>query len=128
MENILNDPAAKYRKATEGISKTDFLVIVANTGLNLSEFSTLLPVSKRTIEKAKSNDLLSPQVSDRVLQIASLYEYGTTILGGKDLFKEWLNTSLIALGSNKPIAFINNDTGISMIKDLLGRIEYGVYS
>ncbi|MEM7296742.1 MAG: antitoxin Xre/MbcA/ParS toxin-binding domain-containing protein [Bacteroidota bacterium] len=128
MENILNDPAAKYHKATEGISKSDFLVIVANTGLNLTEFSALLPVSRRTIEKAKDKDLLSPAVSDRVLQVASLYEHGGLILGDNATFKEWLDSPLISLGGKKPIEFINNDTGISMINDLLGRIEHGVYS
>lgn len=126
VENILNDPAARYKKATEGISKSDFLVIVANTGLNLTEFSSLLPASKRTIEKAKNRDLLSPAVSDRVLQIASLYRYGNQVLSSS--FKEWLNTPLISLGGKKPFEFINNDTGISMINDLLGRIEHGVYS
>lgn len=128
MENKVSEPAVRYRKASEGISKSDFLAIVANTGLNLTAFSSLLPVSKRTIEKAKDSELLSPAVSDRVLQIASLYDFGATILGSTDAFKEWVQTPLIALGSKKPIQFINNDTGISMIKDLLGRIAHGVYS
>ena len=124
----MNDPASRYRKASEGISKSDFLSIVANSGLNLTEFSSLLPVSKRTIEKAKDKDLLSPTVSDRVLQIASLYEHGSMVLGDNLSFREWITTPLISLGGKKPIAFINNDTGISMINDLLGRIEHGVYS
>jgi putative toxin-antitoxin system antitoxin component (TIGR02293 family) len=128
VNNILNDPAARYKKATEGISKSDFLVIVASTGLNLTEFSALLPVSRRTIEKAKDKDLLSPVVSDRVLQIATLYEYGSLVLGGSSSFKDWLNTSLISLRGEKPLDFIKNATGISMINDLLGRIEHGVYS
>ncbi len=128
MENILNDPATRYYKANEGISKSDFLSIVAMTGLNLTEFSALLPVSKRTIEKSKDEDLLSPVVSDRVLQIASLYQHGADVLGDVILFKDWLNTPLIAIAGKRPIEFMNNDTGISIIHDLLGRIAHGVYS
>ena len=128
MENILNDPATRYYKANEGISKSDFLSIVAMTGLNLTEFSALLPVSKRTIEKSKDEDLLSPVVSDRVLQIASLYQHGTDVLGDVGTFKDWLNTPLIAIAGKRPIEFMNNDTGISIIHDLLGRIAHGVYS
>ena len=128
MENILNDPATRYFKANEGISKSDFLSIVAMTGLNLTEFSALLPVSKRTIEKSKDEDLLSPVVSDRVLQIASLYQHGADVLGDVTIFKDWLNTPLIAIAGKKPIEFMNNDTGISIIHDLLGRIAHGVYS
>ena len=128
MENILNDPATRYYKANEGISKSDFLSIVAMTGLNLTEFSALLPVSKRTIEKSKDEDLLSPVVSDSVLQIASLYQHGTDVLGDVGTFKDWLNTPLIAIAGKRPIEFMNNDTGISIIHDLLGRIAHGVYS
>ena len=127
-KTIINDPAVKYFKASEGISKADFLAIVAETGLNLTAFSALLPVSKRTIEKAKDKDLLSPTVSDRVLQIASLYNHGELVLGSMDAFQQWLNTPLMALGNKKPLAFINNDTGISIVNNLLGRIAHGVYS
>lgn len=128
MENIVNEPAIKYQKAIKGISKSDFLTIVASTGMNLTQFSSLLPVSKRTIEKTKDQELLSPVVSDRVLQIASLYQFGSNVFGNTQKFQEWLQSSLIALGGKTPLEFINNDTGISMINDLLGRIEHGVYS
>lgn len=128
IDNILNDPAARYYKANEGISKSDFLSFVEMTGLNLTEFSTLLPVSKRTIEKAKNQDLLSPVVSDRVLQIVSLYQYGRDVFGEIEPFREWLQSPLIALGGKKPLEFMDNDTGISFIRDLLGRIAHGVYS
>ena len=126
--NVLNDPAVRYEKATNGISKSDFLVIVADSGLNLTTFSSLLPVSRRTIEKAKDKDMLSPVVSDRVLQIAALYNHGSQVMGSVSQFNDWLQTPLIALGNQKPFDFINNGTGISLVHDLLGRIEYGVYS
>ncbi|MEQ9402085.1 MAG: DUF2384 domain-containing protein [Cyclobacteriaceae bacterium] len=128
LDNIMYDPAARYYRANKGLSKLDFLSIVAMTGLNLTEFSALLPVSKRTIEKSKDEDLLSPVVSDRVLQIASLYQHGADTLGDVTAFKDWLNTPLISLAGKKPIEYMNNDTGISMVNDLLGRISHGVYS
>ncbi len=126
--NILNDPAVRYRTATDGITKADFLSIMDMTGFNLTEFSALLPVSKRTIEKVKDQELLSPVVSDRVLQIASLYQFGSAILGDTDSFKEWIRTPLLALGHKRPLDYMQNDTGLSIIRDILGRIEQGVYS
>ena len=126
--NYLNDPAVRYMKANEGITKSDFISIASMTGLNLTEFSSLLPVSKRTIEKVKDTELLSPQVSDRVLQILSLYQHGANVLGDIPSFKDWLSFPLMALGGEKPMNFINNDTGISIVSDLLGRVEHGVYS
>ncbi|MEQ8926701.1 MAG: DUF2384 domain-containing protein [Fulvivirga sp.] len=122
------EPALRYSKANDGITKSDFLNIVHYCGLNITEFSSLLPVSKRTIEKAKNNDLLSPVVSDRVLQIAALYQFGSEVIGSIESLRKWMSSPLIALGGKKPLDFINNDTGISIVRDLLGRIEHGVYS
>jgi len=130
MENPIgvNEPALKYKLAHEGITKSDFLAFVSDSGMNLTEFSALLPVSKRTIEKVKDHELLSPQVSDRVMSLVSLYQFGELILDSNDNFKLWLHTPLIALANKRPIEFLNNETGISMIKDILGRVEHGVYS
>ncbi len=126
--SIVNEPAVRYQKAHVGITKSDFIAVVAMTGLNLTEFSNFLPVSKRTIEKVKEEELLNPQVSDRVLQIATLYQQGIELFGSPTVFKEWMNSSIISLGNKKPIDFMNNATGIAIIHDILGRIEHGVYS
>lgn len=126
--SIVNEPAVRYQKAQSGISKSDFLAVVAMTGLNLTEFSHLLPSSKRTIEKVKDEELLSPQVSDRVLQIATLYQQGIELFGSKASFTEWLQSPVIALGGQKPMAYLTNGTGIAIVHDILGRIEHGVYS
>lgn len=127
-DQIINEPAVRYDKANNGISKSEFLTIVAASGMNLTEFSALLPVSKRTIEKVKDQELLSPQVSDRVLQIAALYEFGSEVLGSTSAFQEWLHTPIIALGGEKPVTFLGRETGISMVNDTLGRIAYGVFA
>ena len=130
MGNIseVHEPATVYGLANTGVSKSDFLSFVAESGLNLTEFSALLPVSKRTIEKVKDADLLSPQVSDRLLSLISLYQFGDQVLGDKELFKLSLKTPILALSSKRPLDFLNNETGISLVRDLLGRLEHGVYS
>jgi len=124
----VNDPAIRYGKSQNGISKSDLIAIVALTGLTLTEFSKLLPASKRTIEKVKDQELLTPNVSDRALQIAALFQHGTEMFGDIDLFKSWLNSELLALANLKPYDLLSSGTGIAIVHDLLGRIEHGVYS
>jgi putative toxin-antitoxin system antitoxin component (TIGR02293 family) len=124
----LNDPLVRYQKAQDGLTKSDFLYFVSLTGMNLTQFSALLPVSKRTIEKVKDQELLNPLVSDRVLQIATLYQMGKMVFGDTASFQQWLDTPLLALGNQKPIDILDNDTGLSIVRDLVGRIQHGVYS
>ena len=128
MENVLNDPTVRYYSAAKGMTKSDFLSIMVDLGLNLTQLTALLPVSRRTIEKVKDEELLSPEVSDRVLRLAALFDHGRVVFQSSDLFKQWLHRPVLALGDKCPIDFINNDTGISLVNDLLGRIEHGVYS
>ncbi len=128
ISSIVNEPAVRYEKAHSGISKLDFIAVAEMTGLNLSEFSRFLPVTKRTIEKVKDQELLSPQVSDRVLQIATLYQQGIELFGNSKEFKDWMSSSIISLGNKRPIDYMDNGTGIAIIHDLLGRIEHGIYS
>ncbi len=126
--NIVNDPAVKYGKSVEGLSKFEFMDIVASTGLNITQFSSLLPVSKRTIEKVKDHELLRPDVSDRTLELGALFQHGVEVLGSLQAFHEWLQAPIVSLGSRKPFDFLDRSSGISLVNDTLGRIAHGVYS
>ena len=41
---------------------------------------------------------------------------------------KWLNTKQPALGNRIPMELAKNSAGAQVVEDLLGRIEYGVYS
>ncbi|MEQ9403649.1 MAG: DUF2384 domain-containing protein [Cyclobacteriaceae bacterium] len=126
--NIVNDPAIRYGKAFDGLTKIEFMDIVASTGLNITQFSSLLPVSKRTIEKVKDHELLRTDVSDRTLELGALFQHGVEVLGSLQAFQEWLQSPIVSLGSQRPFQFLDRSSGISLVNDTLGRIAHGVYS
>jgi putative toxin-antitoxin system antitoxin component (TIGR02293 family) len=43
-------------------------------------------------------------------------------------FSRWLRRPLRLLDDRPPLALLDSPTGIQLIDDLLGRIEYGVFS
>jgi uncharacterized protein (DUF2384 family) len=57
-----------------------------------------------------------------------LYQFGIEVLGSLDNFKIWINSPILALGQQKPKEFLDTSLGITMLKNILGRIQYGVYS
>lgn len=128
INNILNDPVVRYKKSVDGITKSQFLSIVGLTGLTLTDFTDLLPVSKRTIEKVKNEELLRPDISDRVLVLGSIYQQGIDLFGSKESFNQWLHSPLVALGGEKPFHLLETSNGISLVSDVMGRLAYGVYS
>lgn len=100
--------------------------------LTLSEAAQIFHVSLRTLQRYKQaknphREVLDSAVSDRMVQLADLYAYGSEVLG-EDIFLRWLQTPLRTLGGKMPKELLFSSVGIDMVKDELTRIEYGVYS
>lgn len=51
----------------------------------------------------------------------------TKVLGGRDLAAQWFNRPARGLDYRSPCSVISDDHGYRLVRDYLGRIEYGVY-
>jgi putative toxin-antitoxin system antitoxin component (TIGR02293 family) len=54
--------------------------------------------------------------------------YGNEVFGSQTNFFKWLELPNTALGGLEPKELLEIPNGVSKVRDLLGRIEYGVYS
>lgn len=124
----INEPAVKYGKSLSGITREDLNQFLKKIGMTFNEFSKILPVNKRTIEKVPKGETLSTIASDRIIQLISLFDFGTEVFGDLEAFKEWLYASNLSLGDKKPFEYLNTSTGIGLVSDTLGRVSFGVYA
>lgn len=89
----------------------------------------MLGISKATLHRRKgSSGKLSPSVSDRVLRYARLLGHALKVFNGPDAAKLWLNAPQVGLGGSVPLDYAKTEIGAREVENLLGRIEYGVYS
>jgi putative toxin-antitoxin system antitoxin component (TIGR02293 family) len=88
----------------------------------------LIHVSDRTLQRNAPEKRLSKGTSERLLELARLFYKGTQVFGATGKFVHWLGQPNPALGNKKPINLLDTSLGTAMVMDLLGRIEYGVYS
>jgi putative toxin-antitoxin system antitoxin component (TIGR02293 family) len=95
---------------------------------SLDEMSTILHVSERTLRRYDDKSNLNIEQSERIIELNNLYQFGIEVLGSLDNFKIWINSPILALGQQKPKEFLDTSLGITMLKNILGRIQYGVYS
>ncbi len=141
-----------YKKLTELLGKKyvkssfespfDFIHI-ANKGINanvvknfrlyfsLSRSLTahMLNISEPTLYRwTKSNKNLDRNFSVKLFEIADLFLYGIEVFESKENFFKWLNLPNTALGGMEPQELIEIPGGVSKVRDILGRIEHGVYS
>ena len=141
-----------YRKLREALGKKnidkeiessfDFLLL-AGKGINaeiIKNFSVyfnlsrdttaaLLNVSAPTIYRwISSSKKLDRNLSAKLFEVADLFLYGIEVIGDQENFFKWIELPNTALGGMKPIEVIELPEGVSMVKDIIGRIEYGVFS
>lgn len=89
----------------------------------------MLGISKATFHRRKGDERrLSPAVSDRVVRYARLLGFALKVFGNLADAKRWLNSPQFGLGGAVPLEYAQTEIGAREVENLLGRIEYGVYS
>ena len=111
----------------EGVSFEDFDRFATKSAFSSSEWADYLHISERTMQRyqkeQKSFDSLQ---SEKIIEIALLQKRGVEVFGSKVKFQNWLETPCLALGGVLPKSFLDSSFGITLVKDELTRIEYGV--
>ena len=111
--------------ARQGIPKSKLLAIARESGLTLKDLSSYLRISTRSIQEKEPSQYIAPGPSERALYIAKLFKYGNDLFGGLDKFHVWLNIENAAMGSEKPVSYLDTFSGIQLVLDELNAIEYG---
>ena len=111
--------------ARKGIPRKSIGNLALKMKLSVLQLSESLHVSKRTLQRYKDNDLLSASLSDKVIQITKIYNRALEVFEDEDYASLWLKEQNMALGNNSPIDLLDTTSGMEMVLDVLGRLEYG---
>ena len=114
--------------ARRGVSKKALTTLAKQISLTLEELAKVLHISERTLQRYQPSTLVKAEYSDRAIELARLYERGIEVLGSQNAFNSWLKTPNYALGNESPLSLLDTHIGFTMVFDVLGRIEYGIYS
>lgn len=110
-----------------GINPNAFGELTELTPFTMAEWADFLQLSERTIQRnQKEKKAFQPIQSEKIVELAMLYNYGVEVFGDKDNFDIWLDAKSIALGGRKPKELLDTNFGINLVKDELGRIEHGI--
>jgi len=94
-----------------------------------ADVASMLHVSTSTLYRwIKSGKKLDQYYSMLLLDLSDVLVYGIEVFGSKEHLLKWLQLPNTALGGMQPRDLLELPGGISKVKDLIGRIEYGVYS
>ncbi|HEY3761297.1 MAG TPA: antitoxin Xre/MbcA/ParS toxin-binding domain-containing protein [Verrucomicrobiae bacterium] len=88
----------------------------------------MLGISKATLHRRKAVGRLDQAESDRVVRFARLMGKAVEVFESEESARQWLNSPQFGLGGAVPLQYAETEVGAREVENLLGRIEYGVYS
>lgn len=67
--------------------------------------------------------------SDRIYRIAEIYRSAVQLFeGDAESARSWLSEPARALGGIRPLQHLDTEAGAGEVRDLIGRLEHGVYT
>jgi putative toxin-antitoxin system antitoxin component (TIGR02293 family) len=96
--------------------------------IDMEKLASVLGISKATLHRRKAERRLEPAESDRALRFARLLGKAVTVFGGLEEARHWLTSPQFGLNGAVPLTYAGTELGAREVENLLGRIEYGVYS
>ena len=111
-----------------GITKTYLTKLKEETSLDYDALAQALSVTRSTLINKKGDQKFSDHISERIIAVAEIYSFGYEVFEDKTNFNRWMFSPNQALSGALPFDFMDNQFGREEIRNLIGRIAYGVYS
>jgi putative toxin-antitoxin system antitoxin component (TIGR02293 family) len=121
-------PLEKMKVVHNGISKKDLERLKNKAALDYDQLAKIFSVARATLINKKGEEKFNTTISEKILSVADIYSYGYETFEDEEAFNRWMFRSNKALGGQSPYDVIDNQFGREEVKNLIGRIDYGVYS
>src|SRR5664279_1408521 len=114
-------PMEKMNMAQKGVSKIYLEKFKDMANLDYQKLATALAVTRATLINKKKQEKFNASLSERIVGLADLYDYGFKVFEDKEKFNRWMVTPNKALGGKSPFDIINSQFGREEVKNILGR-------
>ena len=121
-------PAKIVEQVQGGLPVQELEVLRDSLDVSIEKLASKLGISNATLHRRKRQGRLGPAESDRVVRLARLVGKAAKVLGGIEAARQWLNSPQFGLGGAVPLDYAETEIGAREVENLLGRVEYGVYS
>ena len=96
--------------------------------LPMERIASVLGMSRATLHRRKLQGKIDREASEKLVRYQSLLKKAEEVFGDAENAREWLTHPQRGLGNAVPLEFAKSELGAGEVENLLGRIEYAVYS
>lgn len=99
------------------------------SGLNQAELAEFLGVPDRTLARRREKGALTKVESERFARLVEIFNACMELFdGNSEAAREWLTTPAYGLNNVRPFDFAKNEFGAREVRNLIGRLQDGVFS
>lgn len=127
----VSSPAEVHDLILKGLPGETLTHVVSHARLlDKEKVGRALGMSTRTIQRRHEDSPrpLSPEQGDKTWKFSELMVRATEVLGSQEEAEKWFDSPAISLDQRKPIDLLGSSIGAGLVEELLGRMEYGVYT
>ena len=121
-------PYQKMQIVRDGVTKDYLTKLKEETSLDYDALAQALSVTRATLINKKGEQKFNDHVSEGIIAVAEIYSFGYEVFEDKNNFNRWMFATNQALAGAAPFDLMDNQFGREEIRNLIGRIAYGVYS
>ena len=121
-------PRAVNERIRSGFDVRELEKLGNGLGIPVEEAALKVGISRATLHRRKRKGRLQPDESDRVYRYLRLMVRAVEVMESEEAARRWLSSPQVGLGGAKPMNYAETEAGAREVEDLLGRIEFGVYS
>ena len=121
-------PTELIQRIQKGLRFTELKTLQDTLELPFEKLAAKLCISRSTLQRRKAAGRLSPDESDKVVRFSRLLRHATAVFGDAQRARAWLKHPQIGLGGAVPLDYASTETGAREVENLLGRIDYDVYT
>jgi len=121
-------PDQVVRVVQAGLDFAELEALRDQLDLPLDRLTALLGLARATVHRRKAGGRLTSDESDKVVRFARLLGHAVHLFGSIEDARLWLKSPQRGLGGAVPLDYAQTEAGAREVENLLGRIDYGVYS
>lgn len=125
---LTNRPHELIKVVKRGLPIQVFRALAEALEVSDAALASLAGISGTTLTRRKRSGQLTPDEGEHVLRIATLLERAAQVFEDVGDAAAWLKTPNLSLGNVAPLDYADTEVGAREVENLLGRIDYGVYS
>lgn len=117
------------RQVGRGFSFRAMHALETRSGIPLTQIAEIIGTPPRTLARRKAAGRLSADESEKLLRLSAVFENALELFDGdRSEALTWLASPKRELDNQTPLDYARTEVGAREVENLIGRLEYGVFS